>query len=290
MLVDQHPFSTTMTTIFTDSLHPVSLFRYRNGELEPANDVLAVEEPLQIRIREGAKTRSLAITMRTPGEDEALAIGFLFSEGIIRSPNQILAVEREATKNANSRNTIIISLNTSCPVDWARLQRHSYTSSSCGVCGKTSVEQLEAVLPFGELPGSWSVSSSIIPRLPDTLRSAQCLFEQTGGIHAAGLFTPEGELLHFAEDVGRHNAMDKVVGYAFQARELPLRHRLLVLSGRASFELLQKAAMAGISFVVSVGAPSSLAVTLAEEQSITLCGFTRKGGFNCYSHPERIVK
>ncbi len=279
-----------MAIISAASLQSVSLFRYRNGELAPSNDVLAVEEPLQIRIREGKKTRSLAITMRTPGEDEVLALGFLFSEGIIKSPDQILAVERAASRKATSRNTIIISLATNCPVDWARLQRHSYTSSSCGVCGKTSVEQLEAVLPFGEIPDSWSVSGSIIPRLPDTLRRAQRLFEQTGGIHAAGLFTSEGELLHYAEDVGRHNAMDKVVGYAFRAGALPLRQRILVLSGRASFELLQKAAMAGISFVVSVGAPSSLAVTLAEEQSITLCGFVRQGGFNCYSHPERIVK
>ncbi|WP_273443852.1 formate dehydrogenase accessory sulfurtransferase FdhD [Neolewinella agarilytica] len=279
-----------MSPISATSLQSVSLFRYRNGELSPSDDVLAVEEPLQIRIREGQKTRSLAITMRTPGEDEALALGFLFSEGIIQSPDQILAAERASTRNTTSRNTLIISLAASCPVDWARLQRHSYTSSSCGVCGKTSIEQLEAALPFGEMPGRWSINSSIIPRLPDTLRRAQRLFEQTGGIHAAGLFTPGGKLLHFAEDVGRHNAMDKVVGNAFRAGELPLRQRILVLSGRASFELLQKAAMAGISFVVSVGAPSSLAVTLAEEQSITLCGFVREGGFNCYSHPERIVK
>ncbi|SEQ85433.1 FdhD protein [Neolewinella agarilytica] len=283
-------FNDTMSPISATSLQSVSLFRYRNGELSPSDDVLAVEEPLQIRIREGQKTRSLAITMRTPGEDEALALGFLFSEGIIQSPDQILAAERASTRNTTSRNTLIISLAASCPVDWARLQRHSYTSSSCGVCGKTSIEQLEAALPFGEMPGSWSINSSIIPRLPDTLRRAQRLFEQTGGIHAAGLFTPGGKLLHFAEDVGRHNAMDKVVGNAFRAGELPLRQRILVLSGRASFELLQKAAMAGISFVVSVGAPSSLAVTLAEEQSITLCGFVREGGFNCYSHPERIVK
>lgn len=274
-----------------EAVHPVSILRFRQGDgVEEMQDLLAVEEPLQIRLSEGGPVRSLAITMRTPGDDINLALGFLFSEGIIAGSDQIKGVKTGDFSDDEGKNTVSIHLNGNCPVDWARLQRNTYTSSSCGVCGKTSLEQLETLLPFGDEPAKWSVASALILQLPGRLRSAQQLFDQTGGIHAAALFTPAGELLHHAEDVGRHNALDKVIGHAFQAGDLPLANRILLLSGRASFELLQKSAMAGIPFVVAVGAPSSLAVTLAQELGITLCGFIKKNRFNCYSYPYRILK
>ncbi len=274
-----------------EAVRSVSIFRFRQGYgKDKVEDLLAVEEPLQIRLSEGGPARSLAITMRTPGRDTDLALGFLFSEGIITSPEQVIAVKQGSPKEKDSQNTVTATLSRTCPVNWAKLQRHTYTSSSCGVCGKTSLDQVEAVLPFGDLPSGWSVQAPLIHQLPDTLRNAQRLFDQTGGIHAAGLFTPAGKLLHHAEDVGRHNALDKVIGHSFREGDLPLRKQVLVLSGRASFELIQKAAMAGITFVVAVGAPSSLAVELATELGITLCGFVRNGGFNAYCYSGRIVK
>ncbi|MEM9260024.1 MAG: formate dehydrogenase accessory sulfurtransferase FdhD, partial [Bacteroidota bacterium] len=234
------------------------------------------------------QSRSVAITMRTPGEDTALALGFLFAEGILTEPSAVLQVAEGAANERESRNTVTVTLATGVTIDWPRLERHGYTSSSCGVCGKTSLEQVYTALPFGDLPGHWQIPAMMIPQLPPKLREAQTLFTQTGGIHAAGLFDQDGQLLHFAEDVGRHNALDKLIGYYFQQTKLPLREYVLVLSGRASFELIQKAAMAGIGFVVAVGAPSSLAVELAEELGMTLCGFTRNNSFNCYCGAERI--
>lgn len=264
------------------------LLRFTDGQRTAAEDVLAVEEPLNIRLQTGHQSRSVAITMRTPGADAGLALGFLFTEGILTAWSEVVKVEEGKATEDGSRNTVTISLASKAAVDWARLERHGYTSSSCGVCGKTSLEQVYAVLPFGDLPGHWQVPATLITGLPTKLRKAQVLFAQTGGIHAAGLFDLEGKLLHFAEDVGRHNALDKLIGHYFQTDALPLRETMLVLSGRASFELIQKAAMAGIRFVVAVGAPSSLAVELAEEMGITLCGFTRKNSFNCYGGAERI--
>ncbi|MBC6996278.1 formate dehydrogenase accessory sulfurtransferase FdhD [Lewinella lacunae] len=254
-----------------------------------AHDVVAVEEPLQIRLDDGSGARALAVTMRTPGQDEALALGFLFTEGIIPGTAAVASVTLGDPADAETRNTVTVALHPSCPVDWPRLQRHSYTSSSCGVCGKAALEQVFQALPFGEMPGDWRVPAELISALPRRLRAAQALFAATGGIHAAGLFDATGELLLLAEDVGRHNALDKVIGQCLRPDELPLSQRILVLSGRASFELLQKAAMAGIEFVVSVGAPSSLAVALATDQGITLCGFVREAGFNCYATPERLL-
>ncbi len=269
---------------------PVTVYRFRaapgGGR---ASDVVAVEEPLQVRLDDGSGPRALAVTMRTPGQDEALALGFLFTEGIIQAGTSVASVTVGDPADAETRNTVTVALHPTCSVDWARLQRHSYTSSSCGVCGKAALEQVFQALPFGELPGRWTVPSGLIPSLPGRLREAQALFATTGGIHAAGLFTAAGELLVLAEDVGRHNALDKVIGQCLRQNELPLAQRILVLSGRASFELLQKAAMAGIEFVVSVGAPSSLAVALATDQGITLCGFVREAGFNCYAAPERLL-
>jgi FdhD protein len=253
------------------------IHRFRAQTGLPVKDVLAVEEPLDIRIGK----RSVAITMRTPGRDVDLAVGFLFSEGILAAGTQVQA---EVSKS----NVVTVSLPPGTTVDWKRLERHSYTSSSCGVCGKTSLEQVYAAVPYGDSSNSVQVTPEILQSLPETLRAAQELFSHTGGIHAAGLFNPSGELLHFAEDVGRHNALDKLVGHYFHLGQLPLGECILLLSGRASFELIQKAAMAGVEIVAAVGAPSSLAASLGEELGLTLCGFTSERGFNCYSGLERL--
>jgi FdhD protein len=246
------------------------------------DDLLAVEEPLDIRVRAGSADRSIAITMRTPGRDEDLARGFLFTEGV-------LPADLPITVEAGKENVVIITLPAGQSVDWKRLERHSYTSSSCGVCGKTSLEQVYAAVPYGEAPGvGFQINPKLIHSLPVKLRVAQELFEKTGGIHAAGLFDLSGQLLHFAEDVGRHNALDKLIGYGLRESLLPLGQHLLLLSGRASFELIQKAAMAGIGLVAAVGAPSSLAAELAEEMGLTLCGFVRSGGFNVYCGAGRL--
>lgn len=258
-----------------------TISKYRAHEVAAQADQLAVEEPLDIRLSNGASARSVAITMRTPGNDEDLARGFLFTEAIIGAQTQ---VQCAVTKS----NVVTVTLPPSESIDWNRLNRHSYTSSSCGVCGKTSLEQVYQTIPFEEAPKNFAVSPAVLYSLPDKLRSAQTLFNQTGGIHAVGLFTPSGKILHFAEDVGRHNALDKLIGHYQAQGNLPLDHHVLLLSGRASFELIQKAGMAGIGVVAAVGAPSSLAVQLAEELGITLAGFLRGKRFNCYSGAERI--
>jgi len=263
-------------------LNQRQIHRFRGNKSTPVNDQLAVEEPLDIRIKAAGSTRSVAITMRTPGREEDLARGFLFTEGIFGARTR---VQTELVKS----NVVSVELPPDKVIDWKRLERHSYTSSSCGVCGKTSLEQVFAAVPYGGSPGvAWKIEPAVIQSLPEKLRAAQELFEQTGGIHAAGLFSLAGELLHFAEDVGRHNALDKLIGHHHRLDALPLDNHLLLLSGRASFELIQKAAMGGVAFIAAVGAPSSLAAELAEELEITLCGFTRLGGFNCYSGVERI--
>ena len=260
----------------------VNIQRFRGGKGQLTEDVTAVEEPLDIRLCSAGRTRSVAITMRTPGRDTDLALGFLFTEGVLTAGARVQCRE---PKN----NVVVAEPPAGQTIDWQRLERHSYTSSSCGVCGKTSLEQVYQSVPFAEQSARPQVPVQLLPVLPDRLRAAQVLFDQTGGIHAAGLFSPTGELLHFAEDVGRHNALDKLIGHFYAQDALPLANHLLILSGRASFELVQKAGMAGIACVAAVGAPSSLAVGLAEELGITLCGFLSSRGFNCYSGAERLV-
>lgn len=262
-------------------LVPHITYRLLDGGTESFTDQLAVEEPLDIRIVSGGTARSVAITMRTPGRDEDLARGFLFTEGVFTArPQDAVEVVKSNVVN------VVVPAGTT--IDWKRLERHAYTTSSCGVCGKTSLEQVYAAISFGSSPATFTVAGSIILSLPDRLRAAQLLFALTGGIHAAGLFDLNGNLLGFAEDVGRHNALDKLVGGCLRQELLPLDCHLLLLSGRASFELIQKAAMAGIALVAAVGAPSSLAVSLAEELGITLCGFVRKNAFNVYSNVFRL--
>jgi len=235
------------------------------------SDLVAVEEPLEIRI----DGEPVAVTMRTPGHDEELALGFAVGEGLdpigARLPDDLAA------------NTVELAVRSFDP---GRLRRHFYTSSSCGVCGKGALEAVAVESP--PVDSDLRVPAGLLSALPGRLREAQPTFALTGGLHATGLFAADGAILCVREDVGRHNAMDKVVGWAFSTGRLPLSQSILCVSGRLSFELVQKAALAGCPLVVAVGAPSSLAVELAEAQGITLCGFVRDGRVGAYSRPERV--
>ena len=260
-----------------------------SGESSVNEDFLAIEEPLEIRLEFSAEnqrvTQSISITMRTPGDDFDLALGFLFTEGIINNSAHVQSI-----KHCDAQNNIVkISLQTGLAIDVARLQRNFYTSSSCGVCGKTSIEALQMNACPTLIKSENLTHAKTIHVLPEKLREAQSVFDSTGGLHAAGLFDRDGNLIMLREDVGRHNAVDKVIGAQFQNKLLPLHDKILLVSGRASFELVQKALMAGIPVLAAVGAPSSLAVELAENFGMTLIGFVRDQRFNIYSHPERIV-
>jgi len=242
----------------------------------PEQDLLAVEEPLEIRVN----GQNVAITMRTPGNDEELAAGFLFSEGILRAPSELVSLASAAA------NTIDLAVGPN--VDLERLQRHFYMSSSCGVCGKASIDAIElTACPLLDRTRP-AVARETIHRLPEKLRARQAVFDRTGGLHAAALFDASGELLEIREDVGRHNAVDKLIGAMFLRNAVPLQQHLLLVSGRASFELVQKAAMGGIGVLAAVGAPSSLAVEVALRFGMTLCGFVRDGRFNVYSGAWRV--
>jgi FdhD protein len=251
------------------SASSVEVVRLPEGKIAP--DEIAVEEPLEIRV-EG---RPIAVTMRTPGHDEELAVGFLVSEGV--SPGQA------SIPSDLAQNTVDVEVEN---FDFERLSRNFYTSSSCGVCGKGALEAVAVEAP--PIESALTVPTALVAELPGRLREAQPTFAATGGLHATGLFSAEGELLAVREDVGRHNAMDKVVGWAFGAGLLPLSDKVLCVSGRLSFELVQKAAVAGCPILVAVGAPSTLAVELARDRGLTLCGFVRGGRVNVYSEPQRI--
>ncbi len=257
-------------------------------------DMLAVEEPLEIRLGfwlDGRRThKSISITMRTPGDDFELAAGFLFTEGIIHSYEQIERIHHcgPTVGKGGSRNVELIELRSGVEIDFKRLERHFYTTSSCGVCGKTSIEALQTVA-CPALQIDYPVfTSRVIHALPEALREAQAIFEQTGGLHAAALFDIEGKIQDLREDVGRHNAVDKLVGAQLLKKRVPLHDWLMLVSGRASFELVQKALMAGIPVLAAVGAPSSLAVDLAANVGMTLLGFVRERRFNIYSGASRI--
>lgn len=258
---------------------------------DPTEDLLAVEEPLEIGILFGdegnRQTKNISVTMCTPGNDEDLAAGFLFTEGIIRQKGDIL---RCSSNRGAGNNKVTVELKPGILFDPKKIERHFYTSSSCGVCGKSSIEAVRTVFTSGCEEDEIKINAAVVTRLPDTLRKQQEVFERTGGLHASALFDLNGRLLITREDVGRHNALDKLVGAELMEDRLPLNKHILLLSGRASFELVQKAAMAGIKIVCAVGAPSSLAVELANECGMTLVGFLRDGRFNIYCGEQRIIK
>lgn len=253
-------------------------------------DMLATEEPLEIRISyftpAGYKQKSISVTMRTPGSDLELAKGFLLTEGIITSRQDITETHHASDDNGN---VVYVTLAPHVTPNINQLERNFYTTSSCGVCGKASIEAIHTVCQFLDTKDNIQLSLPLIYSLPATLRTHQAVFEHTGGLHAAALFGLEGNLIMLREDVGRHNALDKLIGAALDNQLPPLNEHMLLLSGRASFELVQKAAMAGIKVIAAVGAPSSLAVQMAEEWGITLIGFLRGERFNIYSGTQRVV-
>ena len=270
---------------------PVTLLRADEGMLEAREDQLAVEEPLEIRLSYVnsagiAVVRPVSITMRTPGADEDLAIGFLFGEGLLAGRDQ---VESVGPIQGQAGSSVEVRLRRGVPVDLGLLDRHFYTTSSCGVCGKSSIQALSRRVPPLEPEPALRAELEVLAKLPALLREGQPTFDATGGLHAAGLFSIEGRPIAIGEDVGRHNAVDKVIGRQVREGAVPLRRAALVLSGRASFELIQKALVAGIPFVVAVGAPSSLAVELARSGGLTLLGFARGGRVNVYSGAERLA-
>ncbi|MCM1967189.1 MULTISPECIES: formate dehydrogenase accessory sulfurtransferase FdhD [unclassified Streptomyces] len=264
------------------------VIRIRNGVAGARADTLVAEEPLEIRLN----GKPLAITMRTPGDDFALAVGFLASEGVLASASDVRAVtycEGAAEDGTNTYNVVNVQLAAGVPVPDITLERNVYTTSSCGLCGKASLDAVRTATRFpGLADDPVRVGARLLGELPDRLRAEQKVFERTGALHGAGLFSAGGELIDVREDVGRHNAVDKIVGRALQAGRLPLAGSVLLVSGRASFELAQKAVMAGIPVLAAVSAPSSLAVDLALESGLTLVGFLRGGDMNIYAGEERI--
>jgi FdhD protein len=276
------------------SVSNVTIFQHVQSEQNKKPDLVAVEEPLEIRIGYGLPSerqqKSLSVTMRTPGHDFELALGFLFTEGIINSYNQVESIKHcEAVGRQDEKENVVrVELKPDVEIDFQKLQRNFYTTSSCGVCGKSSIEAVQQ--HCNKIAVNWSVAPTFIHALPDKLREAQKVFEYTGGLHASGLFHHQtGELVLLREDVGRHNALDKIIGAKLFESKIPLSDFILLVSGRASFELVQKAALAGIPVLAAVGAPSSLAVQLAQDTGITLLGFVRDNRFNIYSYPERIL-
>ncbi len=259
-----------------------------------APDLLAIEEPLEIRLAFGPagdrRVQNLAVTMRTPGQDADLARGFLFTEGIITRLSAIQDIQPVfAGCEERRENVILVTLAGDANPNLGKTDRNFYTTSSCGVCGKASIDAIRTISAGAKRPvGRCLIAPDLILRLPDTLRAAQEIFADTGGLHAAALFDNNGDLALVREDVGRHNALDKLIGAALASGRPTFDTSILLLSGRASFELVQKAAMAGIPVIAAVGAPSSLAVALAEEFGITLIGFLRPGRLNIYSAPQRI--
>ena len=262
-----------------------------DGKMRVRPDTLATEEPMEIRLLTGGERQTVAITMRTPGADFELAAGFLYGEGIVESTDDIAKISYCVDSDldaAQQYNIVNVELRGGREYDLRPLERHFYTSSACGVCGKASLEQLELRGCPVALPGP-EISAETLYSLPEKLREAQGLFDATGGLHAAALFDEEGNLVALREDVGRHNATDKLVGWALLENRLPLSGHIVMVSGRSSFEILQKCLTAGVPFVCAISAPSSLAVDVAREFGITLVGFLRERRFNVYAGQERVV-
>ena len=262
-----------------------------NGKVRVRPDTLATEEPMEIRLLTGDSRQTVSVTMRTPGADFELAAGFLYGEGIVTNADDIAKISYCVDSDldaAQQYNIVNVELRGGQEYDLRPLERHFYTSSACGVCGKASLEQLELRGCPVVGPGP-EVSAETLYSLPEKLREAQGLFEATGGLHAAALFDTEGNLVALKEDVGRHNATDKLVGWALLDRKLPLSNHIVMVSGRSSFEILQKCLTAGVPFVCAISAPSSLAVDVAREFGMTLVGFLRERRFNVYAGHERIA-
>lgn len=267
------------------------VLRIREGTSDQRPDTLAAEEPMEIRV----DGRALTVTMRTPGDDFDLAIGFLVSEGVVHAAGDVTSARycagatHEGQGTPNTYNIVDVGLDPSVPAPDASLERSFYTTSSCGLCGKASLDAVRTTAAWSVADDPMTITPAVLAVLPDRLRAAQQVFDRTGGLHAAALFTADGELVCVREDVGRHNAVDKVVGHALREGLLPLRGACLMVSGRASFELVQKAVMAGIPLLAAVSAPSSLAVDLADESGLTLVGFLRGASMNVYTGAERIA-
>lgn len=267
--------------------------RWSDSGVFQDRDLLPVEEALEIRLVYGTADqrarKTVSVTMRTPGSDLDLAIGFLFAEGLVHSPEDVQKMQHcgPPAGPLRLRNVVRVELRPEAKIDPTGLERHFLSTSSCGVCGKASLEALPA-LPRTRLPDGFIVAASMIHDFPHVLRHAQTVFDSTGGLHAAALFDRHGRLYDVKEDVGRHNALDKLVGRQFLDGMIPLNDRVLLVSGRVGYELVQKAIAAGIPILAAVGAPSSLAVDLARDANLTLVGFLRDGRFNIYSAPQRI--
>jgi len=274
----------------------VDISKIRDGVPEARADFVAVEEPLEIRLGystpAGPTTRSISITMRTPGNDHELAAGFLYTEAIIQRAEDIASIETcgPPAPDSGNHNVIRVDLLPEVAVDLGKLQRHFYTTSSCGVCGKTSLDAIRVALaqPIKDVDAQFS--RAVLITVPDALRKAQHTFDETGGLHAAAAFNSKGDLITTMEDVGRHNAVDKVVGSLLLNKELPANKLGLMVSGRASFELMQKTLVAGMPLLAAVSAPSSLAVQMAVEFNMSLIGFLRGNTFNIYAGEERITE
>ncbi len=263
------------------------IVRFKANESLATEDTLAIEEPLAISLvyeKEGIlQQKNIAITMRTPGNDKALAAGFLFTEGIISTHLQIEKISQYL------ENECVVSVKKEADLDLSKIERHFYTTSSCGVCGKSSIDAVQILQRDYQATAHFQVKKELFLTLNEKVRAKQLVFKSTGGLHAAALFDRGGECRLLAEDVGRHNALDKLIGEALLAGKLPLAQHILFLSGRASFELIQKAAMAQIPIICALGAPSSLAVELAEATNTTLIGFLKADSFNIYAGKERIL-
>ena len=262
--------------------------KINDGIVSEAADKVAVEEPLKIMLEYSSATgrmqKNIAVTMRTPGNDAELAAGFLFTEGVIKNK----AAVKEIKQPSIDKNAVLVILNEDIQPMLSSISRNFYSTSSCGICGKASIDSIKTISQFIESKDNFRIDVTVLYNLQTQLKKEQTVFEETGGIHACALFDSDGNFIMLKEDIGRHNALDKIIGKAFLNNQLPLNNKLLLLSGRASFELVQKAAMAGIRIIAAVGAPSSLAVDMAKETGITLIGFLKADRFNIYSGEQRI--
>jgi FdhD protein len=269
------------------SISTITISKFKDNAFSNVEDAVAIEEPLEISlayyIEDKLKIKNISITMRTPGDDEALALGFLFTEGIVSSIDQI----EKATQTSD--NAIYIYFKKNVELDLSKIERHFYTTSSCGVCGKSSIDAIHTLKDKVTQSKIQNISTDIILSLNDKVKTHQAVFSSTGGLHASALFDRDGNFISLYEDVGRHNALDKMIGNGLKSNSLPFCNHILFLSGRASFELIQKAIQASISIVCAVGAPSSLAVELAQSYNITLIGFLKKESFNVYGGGERVL-